>query len=609
MSAEYWNEIAEKVNESKFSDFFVDKLDDKSFKEILTHGYVGWGNTPTNFQPFTIQAANLTNFTKLHSSSIMIPLGELEEMSQTVSQKDLDFWLSKGWNVLLEGDHGIGKSAMIMECFNKHFKREEWAYYSGATMDVFCDLIGVPKEVQDENGISYLKMVQPKEWATDQIKVIFIDELNRANERTRNAVLTLIQFKTMNNRHYPNLEVVWAAINPENGVYDVQPLDPALRDRFPIFAKLDNKLNMEYFTKKYGKHKAQVAKSWHESLPPEQRQLVSPRRLDYSLTIHAQGGNIFHCLDAKTNPKSLMEKLGTTALIKRMQEAVDLGEDGIIQLANNPQYTTEVVNFCLDGGEDYASLFLGVLAEETKANLVVSNEKYWDYLKQHPAENRNLLRSIWNADGKNNYYERIGQLKAEASKNFDLADVLGIIKDDIIVRGKAPKLLLNGSMSEADFTTLLNDNKTVAKAADAKTKKLFIQGCLGGIGSNYGYSTYTKCLEYVTRLLQSCRPGTLINKQYNVIKLVNFLVYQIIELGRVIHHTENLTFEEQVRSIKELDMLNHTLRSREFLREHYLNPIEWGLEVSERNSKAADIVNKFVELANHSSIAAAEMPF
>ena len=72
------------------------------------------------------------------------------------------------------------------------------------------------------------------------------DELNRAHLRVLNAVLEIIQFKSINGELLPNLKMVWAAINPPESDYQVEDLDPALVGRFHMYVKIKAFLDMDF---------------------------------------------------------------------------------------------------------------------------------------------------------------------------------------------------------------------------------------------------------------------------------------------------------------------------------------------------------------------------
>ena len=62
----------------------------------------------------------------------------------------------------------------------------------------------------DDNGNSYLDLVRPQEFQDDEVEAIFMDEFSR-HKKVRNAVMELIQFKSINGRKFKNLKIVWAA--------------------------------------------------------------------------------------------------------------------------------------------------------------------------------------------------------------------------------------------------------------------------------------------------------------------------------------------------------------------------------------------------------------
>jgi len=171
-----------------------------------------------------------------------------------INEYKLKFWIDKNLNVLFVGKHGVGKTTTVLNAFNE--AKLKWLYFSGSTLDPWVDFIGVPKEQKDENGNVYLDLVRPKHFQNDEVEAIFIDELNRSHKKVRNAVLELIQFKSINGKKFPHLRIVWAAINPDNEdeeeegnelKYDVEKLDPAIVDRFHIKVDVPYKPDASYF--------------------------------------------------------------------------------------------------------------------------------------------------------------------------------------------------------------------------------------------------------------------------------------------------------------------------------------------------------------------------
>jgi len=126
-------------------------------------------------------------------------------------------------NVLIIGTHGIGKSLIVKSIAEK--LKIKFKYFSTSTLDAFADLVGIPTPDKETNS---LKFYRPKD--LEDAEFIFFDELSRGHPRVLNAILEIIQFKTVNGYKLPNLKIVWAAMNPSGEDYQTEELDPALTD-------------------------------------------------------------------------------------------------------------------------------------------------------------------------------------------------------------------------------------------------------------------------------------------------------------------------------------------------------------------------------------------
>ena len=309
-----------------------------------------------------------------------------------INKTKLKFWLDHNLNVILEGHAGVGKTAVISESFTQRFGEinEKWLYFSAATMDAYIDLIGVPRESKDEKG-SFLEMVRPKVLRDDEIEAIFLDEYNRAPKAVRNAVMELIQFKSINGRPFKNLKIVWVAINPydENGTYDVEKLDPAQLDRFHIHYKVPYELDAIYFKKKFGKEVAEIAKEYWDKLDDDVRRVVSPRRMDYALEIHLKGGFIREdVIPTKANPKILIEKLSG---VNRLSDFMRVLEEGT--KAEVKKFLANDANFfaCKEHIVENPDTCLAYLAEERVSSLMDEFPKIDEYVTNNPKTFKSLL--------------------------------------------------------------------------------------------------------------------------------------------------------------------------------------------------------------------------
>lgn len=294
------------------------------------------------------------------------------------SNKDLDFWINNKYNVLFIGEAGVGKTSMVLDAFDRNDLK--WQYYSASTMDPWVDLVGVPKEVQDDNGESVLDLIKPKQWQEDQIQAVFIDEFNRAAKKVRNAIMELIQFKSINGKEYNNLQIVWAAINPEDSdmdnEYDVEQLDPAQKDRFHFHVNIPYKPSLSYFQKKYGKDLANPAVEWWNNLPKEIKKEVSPRRLDYAVDIYSKGGKLDYALPKKSNISKLVQSLGLASYLSQLHTLEKSNDDNkLSEWLNDPNNYFNVKDYVWSTTNTRKRL-VPLLSEERIATMFKSKPEY-----------------------------------------------------------------------------------------------------------------------------------------------------------------------------------------------------------------------------------------
>lgn len=126
--------------------------------------------------------------------------------------------------VLLEGTTGIGKSQIIAQFTQAH----------GMNMTVLDlslleppDLVGLP--VIRDGKTHY---ASPAELPTSGRGVLLLEELNRAEVPVMQPALQLLSARRLHSYELPPGWICVAAVNPEDGDYQVNRLDPALRSRF-----------------------------------------------------------------------------------------------------------------------------------------------------------------------------------------------------------------------------------------------------------------------------------------------------------------------------------------------------------------------------------------
>lgn len=238
-------------------------------------------------------------------------------MKESIPSKKLDFWITHFCNVLLEGKHGVGKTSAVLEAFKRH--NLNYVYFSCSTLDPWVDFVGIPKEFKDEQtGIVYLDLIRPKAFALDEVEVIFLDEMNRAPPKVTNAIMELIQFKSINGKKLNKLKMVWAAINPpptdnSSPQYHVQELDPAIRTRFQVKYEVPFEIAENYFTAKYGKEVTTKVVNFWDALPTNIKYEFPPREVEHSLDMLNCGGDVNDTLPSCIKKSTFIKALSANS--------------------------------------------------------------------------------------------------------------------------------------------------------------------------------------------------------------------------------------------------------------------------------------------------------
>jgi MoxR-like ATPase len=321
-----------------------------------------------------------------------------------IHDQKLDFWIKNQYNVLMTGKHGVGKTSLILEAFNRH--NLKWVYFSAATMDPWVDLIGVPKEKIDANGNTYLDLVRPKAFQDNEVEAIFMDEFNRSHKKVRNAVMELIQFKSINGKVFKNLKLVWAAINPDEDLnneskepkYDVETLDPAQKDRFHVHIEIPYKCHLPYFKNKYGEEKALAAISWWNDLNDDIKNIISPRRLDYALDVHGKGGDLRDALPNSSNISKLIDELDNGSLDKRIADVFASKDINKAKDLINNVNVWSFVNKKIVEKDNYLHFFLPIIDKEKQSEIIVSNSKVLNYCIRNSTQYMSVLKELMNSN-------------------------------------------------------------------------------------------------------------------------------------------------------------------------------------------------------------------
>jgi hypothetical protein len=446
-----------------------------------------------------------------------------------MTDSKFDFWINNNLNVLFTGKAGCGKTARVIEAFNRN--KLKWKYFSASTLDPWVDMIGVPREIKDEDsGKSYLDLIRPKWFAEDEVEAIFLDEYNRcltgdtkvlspdgnsyslkelvkkesfytysydtktkkvvigkghssritiknakiikvnidngtsvrctedhpfllktgvykfakdltpndslmplykiwnkngyekiyqptsiedaghedvyditvddyhnfaiengvfvhnSPAKVRNATMELIQFKSINGKKFNNLRFVWAAINPEKDItddsapeYDVEKLDPAQKDRFEVHIDVPYKPDIAYFKNKFGADIGKTGINWWQDLTDKEKDIVSPRRLDYCLEIYTKGGDPRDVLPKQVNVSKLVTELKNGNFRDKMEKIFETRDYTQAELFMKDENSYNNTIKYIVGNKNMIEFFFTAIPEEKQSNLVSTDDNVLKY--------------------------------------------------------------------------------------------------------------------------------------------------------------------------------------------------------------------------------------
>lgn len=425
-------------------------------------------------------------------------------------EQKLLFCAENKFNVLLIGDAGVGKTAMVISTFNS--LNLKWKYFSAATMDPWVDFIGVPKEMIDSDGTKYLDLIRMK--GLDKVEALFFDELNRSHKKIRNAVMELIQFKSINGHKFPNLKIVWAAINPEDEeeTYDVERLDPAQKDRFQVILEIPYKASMPYFKNKYGNNGI-IAVEWWDKLPKETKKNVSPRRLDYVLEYYEKMGDIRDVLPIGVNVTELLSRLSNNILSKELEEIFYTKDSSrAIELMQNFSVQKTIIETLKS--EEQLAFFLQFVDLEY-LNSVIDNNKYFQIVLKNAPENKIFTETI-KTFYKNTKDENIKNqilLFAKTNLEWGMKEFL-LSKDEVLLNQNIPNKINIENFNK--ITKDLKDDK-------ANIRNFALENIFKGIGLDMNKDEIQKMLYSLDIYIQQSNSNTLIKyKEY--FKVIDFLM-------------------------------------------------------------------------------------
>lgn len=152
---------------------------------------------------------------------------------------------------ILVGHAGVGKTEIIKQIGEETGRKVQILILSQMEPG---DLLGLPEK--DGDRTIWLK---PDWFPEDNNTILFLDEINRASDITRAAVMQLLLDRKLNDHILPDGVWVVAAMNPEEDNYEInQIIDQAFIDRF-VWIKITNEIEeFKRYAKKLLKNKGHL---------------------------------------------------------------------------------------------------------------------------------------------------------------------------------------------------------------------------------------------------------------------------------------------------------------------------------------------------------------
>lgn len=416
----------------------------------------------------------------------------------------LDFWIQHGYNVLFVGKHGVGKTSIIKEAFERAGLR--WRILNAATLDPWVDFIGVPREQKAADGTPYLELVRPLEFQKDEVDAIFIDEFNRGGKKVRNAVMELIQFKTVNGKPYHNLKVVWVACNPsDTDDYDTEKLDLAQEDRFQIKVNIPYEPCIDFFQRKYGEVRGRAAVAWWKDLSSKEQDVVSPRRLDYAIDVFQNGGDVRDVVPAECNCSKLLFVLKEGPVYDKLTKFLEdksYSEAQEFLLNENSYAATE--KWITDTPERL-SFFVPLLADEKVSVLVAKEKKVRDFVISNCLKLDKFKHLLKNIVAANQNESLIKSIRKITRHNKELAAVLF----EEAGKGEIAVPYFSEKPKPHILKTLRNINNWINWASNTEMKRRYYTNMLDYIPEKMSKAVAVSVLKIVDNIAGSSHAATL----------------------------------------------------------------------------------------------------
>ena len=196
-----------------------------------------------------------------------------------------------GQRYYLVGSAGIGKTSFVstvLTALTYKVLKIQAAYINVDSL--ILPVLGW-QELSDKERIRVVEDILWSQFADDSPKVIFIDEISRADAGVANALMELLQEGSIGGKKIPNLVTVIAADNPQGSNYGkMSGLDFAQADRF-VTVELDSKSTpwRRALAEEFSNVDLSKVFSTYDTLDAEIREVLNPRVLAFVIRALLEG--------------------------------------------------------------------------------------------------------------------------------------------------------------------------------------------------------------------------------------------------------------------------------------------------------------------------------
>jgi len=212
-----------------------------------------------------------------------------------VREEKVDFWHTKGKNIILIGPVGVGKTQLVLECMARN----------GLSLDTNVAQWSTP----------LLDFVGPK---AEDADVLYFDSLG--DDTSQQAVKEILSLRRWRGKALKPTAVVWASFtsawNETAEEYNDAPQD--VRDVFDVVVAVRTRPLHSYFEKRFGQRVSEAAIQWWDDLSSEDKRLVSPRRLEMALKMWEVKGDMRDVLPVSSCVAKLMQAINVSPIKEKL---------------------------------------------------------------------------------------------------------------------------------------------------------------------------------------------------------------------------------------------------------------------------------------------------